>query len=161
MKVFVMNQAHDQSPVLSPLAAALVLILGLTGCSSFQRDWKSAAHVPVAAHGIQGRWEGTWLSDRNSHTDQLRCLLTTNGSGLYQARFRAKYRKIFTFSYTVPLQVRETPAQWEFQGEANLGWYAGGLYHYEGQATATNFFSTYRCPSDRGTFRLTRPTSEK
>ena len=91
----------------------------------------------------------------------MRCLLTTNGSGLYQARFRAKYRKIFTFSYTVPLQVRETPAQWEFQGDANLGWYAGGLYHYEGHATPTNFFSTYRCPSDRGTFRLKRPASEQ
>ena len=161
MKVLAMNRTDRKSLVLSLLAPALLLCLGLTGCCSFQRDWKSAARVPVAADDIQGRWEGTWLSDRNGHTDQLRCLLTKTEAGVYQARFRAKYEKIFTFSYTVPLQVTQTAARWEFQGDANLGWYAGGRYHYEGQATPTNFFSTYRCPSDHGTFRLARPASGK
>ena len=39
----------------------------------------------------------------------------------------------------------------------NLGWLAGGVYHYEGRADATNFFSTYTSKYDHGTFQMTRP----
>ena len=38
-----------------------------------------------------------------------------------------------------------------------LGFLAGGVYHYEGHADATNYFSTYSCKYDHGTFQMSRP----
>ena len=67
----------------------------------------------------------------------------------------------FSFGYSVPLQVRRTNDTYQFLGEANLGWLAGGLYHYEGSATGTNFFSTYRCKYDHGTFQMGRPSAPR
>jgi hypothetical protein len=131
--------------------------LFLGGCSSFNRDWKAAAVTTAPGDDVEGRWLGAWLSEVNGHTGQLRCLLSRDTSGRYQARFHAKYRKIFSFGYTVPLTVEATNRVFKFQGDADLGWYAGGLYHYEGQVSPTNFFSTYRCAADHGTFQLTRP----
>jgi hypothetical protein len=127
----------------------------LTGCSTFNRDWKAAATAP--ASGIQGRWAGTWRSEVNGHTDQLRCLMTCPEEGSCQARFHAKYQKIFSFGYTVALQVTPQDGIFKFKGDANLGWYAGGAYHYEGTVSATNFFATYRCKQDHGTFQMARP----
>jgi hypothetical protein len=43
-----------------------------------------------------------------------------------------------------------------FHGEADLGW-AGGVYSYDGEANATNFFSLYRSEKDHGQFRMQRP----
>jgi len=61
-------------------------------------------------------------------------------------------------NYTVNLRVtREPPGPFNFQGEADLGWWGGGVYSYDGQATPANFFSTYKSRYDRGSFRMTRP----
>ena len=117
------------------------------------------ANHPNPANDIAGRWQGIWLSESTGHTDRLRCLMVKQADGSYRARFHAKYRKIFSFGYTVPLQVEAVSERFKFQGEADLGWYAGGHYHYEGEASLTNFSSTYRCPSDHGTFEMTRPGS--
>ncbi len=143
------------------MIARYILLCGLAlltfGCSTFERDWKRAAVMPIPAAGIEGRWEGTWLSDYNSHNDVLRCLITRGTNGVHQARFHAKYEKVFSFEYKVDLQVESSGSGYKFTGAADLGWLAGGLYQYVGEATLTNFFSTYRCKYDHGTFRMTRP----
>ncbi len=139
--------------VLLPVLAALAT----TGCSTFNHDWKAAAAEPVPANDIAGRWQGTWRSEVNGHTDKLRCLVTAQSATNYQARFHAKYRKILGFGYTVNLSVKESPGAFQFQGEADLGKLAGGVYQYVGEATATNFFSTYRCKYDHGIFQMGRP----
>jgi hypothetical protein len=64
---------------------------------------------------------------------------------------------MLSFGYTVPLQVEPATNGFKFSGQANLHWYAGGIYKYEGHADATNFFSTYSCKYDHGTFQMTRP----
>ena len=46
--------------------------------------------------------------------------------------------------------------QWRFSGAEDLG-KAYGVYRYEGKATATNFYSTYKASFDHGTFQMTRP----
>ena len=135
----------------------------ITGCSSFDRAWKKSATIPPGTNSLVGRWEGTWRSDVNGHNDQLRCLMTPLTNGFFSARFHAKYRKgilRFTFGYTAPLKVREQEGVFQFEGESNLGWYAGGVYRYLGTATGTNFFSTYDSKYDRGVFRMTRPALE-
>jgi len=140
------------------------LLAGLTallaaGCSSFNKEWKAVEGKAPSSSGIEGPWHGTWRSDVNAHTDQLRCLITPSTNGTYSARFQAKYRKWIrlTFSYTVSLTVTNQQDGFQFEGSADLGWLAGGDYTYRGRATPTNFFSSYRSRHDRGVFEMTRP----
>lgn len=139
----------------------LLLLLGATGCSSFPRDWKSAASPPAPTNSIEGRWEGSWRSDVNGHTGSLRCLISRGTNDTYSARFHAKYKKLirFTFGYTVPLTVTPREGQFHFSGAADLGGLAGGLYTYQGRATPTNFLSTYSSKYDRGIFEMSRPAA--
>ena len=137
---------------------ALILVV-VTGCSSFHRDWKkSAASAPPDR--ITGRWEGRWQSEVNEHNGRLRCLVTGGTNDVYAARFYAEYTLGFIplrFGYTVPMRVQPRDGGFEFASNADLGWYAGGLYRYRGMVTPTNFFATYDSKHDRGTFKMTRP----
>jgi hypothetical protein len=140
------------------LAAILgVLCVLSSGCSSFNRHWHKAAQTPPPVGSIEGRWEGRWLSDMNGHTGHLRCLLTRKEGSVYAARFRATYWKVFRYSYEVDLLFEERDGVWNVRGKEDLGWLAGGVYHYAGCVTATNFSSTYRSKYDHGTFEMHRP----
>lgn len=139
------------------LAFVALPVVLTCGCSTFNRDWKKVAEQPPQPDSIEGRWEGKWLSDVNGHTGRLRCLLSPEGDSRYQARFRATYWKVFRFSYTVPLQFEQRDGLWHFTGEEDLGKLAGGIYSYEGRATPTDFFSTYRSKYDHGIFQMERP----
>ena len=75
----------------------------------------------------------------------------------YEARFHAKYRKVLGFGYTVRMDVEPTNSVFKFKGEADLGRLAGGKYSYDGSASPTNFFSTYKSKYDHGTFLMKRP----
>ena len=150
------ERAGPRTGAASVTVLALLIVAG-AGCSSFNSAWKHAASAPGAANDIQGRWAGVWLSQTNGHTGKLRCLMSKKTEGEYQARFHAKYRKILSFGYTVPLAATNVGSVYHFQGDADLGWYAGGLYHYDGQATPTNFFSVYRSKHDGGVFQMQRP----
>jgi hypothetical protein len=127
------------------------------GCTSFDHDWQKSARDIPAPDGLQGRWEGTWISEVNGHTDSLRCVITKKEEGVYMARFLARYHKVLSFGYTVTLKVQTAANEHTFSGDADLGWLKGGVYHYEGRATATNYISTYRCKYDHGTFQMGRP----
>jgi hypothetical protein len=111
----------------------------------------------MGSEGIAGRWEGTWLSDASSHTDKMRCLITHEEGPRYEAFFRAKYKKILTFTYKMHLEVKPGTNPQRFEGSADLGKLAGGKYTYEGFATSTNFYCTYTSKYDHGTFQMTRP----
>ena len=136
---------------------ALLVIAVVCGCSSFNRDWRRAAVAAPGENAMEGPWEGRWTSDANHHHGGLRCLMVQESNSIYQARFRATYGRIFHFSYTARLETQPHYGGWEFNGEANLGSLAGGVYYYEGRATPTNLVSTYRSKSDHGTFELHRP----
>jgi hypothetical protein len=142
--------------VVRTLCLAL-LWLGVAGCSTFHRDWKRAAAQPTPDNSISGRWEGRSQSEVNGHAGRLRCLITPLAHSQYEARFHANYWKILSYGYTVTLQTQETADALQFRGEADLGRLAGGKYAYEGRATPTNFFSTYRASRDHGTFQMSRP----
>jgi len=142
------------------IAFGAVLFLSATGCSTFNRDWKTNAQPAVQTNDIQGRWEGTWLSQTKGHHGSLRCLLTKETDYQYEARFHATYWKIFRFGYAVQLIVTPADGAYQFRGEADLGALAGGVYHYEGTLAPTNFFSTYRAAGDHGIFQLHRPATK-
>jgi len=83
--------------------------------------------------------------------------MTKKAAGEYQAFFHANYKTILSFSYNVPLTMEQQDGTFHFTGGADLGKMAGGFYHYDGHATATNFFSTYQAPADGGVFEMKRP----
>ena len=140
-------------------AASAILLAALAGgCSSVPRGWKAAAKVAPPANDIAGAWTGSWRSDVNGHHGLLRCLIIRLDGARYRARYRATYWKVFRFGYTVEMQgTRSAGDTFSFHGKADLGWWGGGVYRYEGKATATNFFSTYQSKYDHGTFEMTRP----
>jgi len=109
-----------------------------------------------STNSIEGRWKGHWLSAKNGHNGNLRCLIASDTDGAYSARFRATYAKILRFSYTIPLNVTRSDEVWHFRSEADLGKMAGGVYQYEGTATATHFHSTYSSKYDHGDFEMSR-----
>jgi hypothetical protein len=152
----------SRSRAWAPAAAFLFFLVWFTsGCSSFSfnRDWKRTVSQPVAAGDIAGPWEGEWKSRKNGHHGRLCCLLIRRSEGMYFARFHAVYWKVFRYTSSVVLQAREEPQRVAFDGEADLGWWAGGNYRYEGYASETNFFATYRSKYDHGTFSMRRPGS--
>lgn len=136
-----------------------VITLGalLTGCSTYDRQWRAVVKEPVPADSPAGAWEGQWISDVNGHNGRLRCIITPLSEGKYNANYQAKYRKVFTFSYTVPLEMRRAGDSWKFNGEADLGKMAGGVYTYEGAVSSNHFFSTYDSKYDHGKFEMSRP----
>ncbi len=126
------------------------------GCSTFDRDWNNA----TATTGIEGQWVGRWHSDFNQHNDVLRCLITRKEGDVYATRFHAKYKFGFlpiSFGYGLDMTVTESNGNYQFQGQADLGKLAGGLYHYNGNGT-TNQLQYYYCsPKHHGTFNLQPP----
>jgi hypothetical protein len=130
-----------------------IVLIG-AGCGSFNREWKKIGPNLDGGSGLEGRWEGQWISEVNGHNGRLRCIVRKDGD-VYRARFHAKYMKILSFGYTIPLKAEPTDNGSKFRGEADLG-VMGGLYRYEGHADATNFFSTYSSKYDHGTFQMQR-----
>ncbi|MGB0582354.1 MAG: hypothetical protein ACPGVU_21895 [Limisphaerales bacterium] len=138
------------------IATACALVL-LTGCSGFNRDWKNASAEPLKTDSIEGTWKGTWLSDHNGHNGGLRAIITKLDADTYNARFHATYMRILTFGQTVDLTVKQEGTNYTFTGEADLGKAYGGIYTYKGKMTTKDFFSTYNCSIDHGTFKMSRP----
>jgi hypothetical protein len=149
-----------KSVSLRRLALVLTLALLCAGCSRFEKDWRTAAALnSTSTTSLAGRWQGTWKSDVNGHTDELRCLIQPAGEGQFTARYHARYRRglfRFTFQYTVPLVAKATDSGWTFSGQADLGWLAGGMYRYAGTVSSNRFHSTYDSRYDRGTFEMQR-----
>ena len=128
----------------------------LVGCSTFERDWRALETQPSPESGMEGRWQGTWLSDANGHSGGLRCILSTDDEGTLQARYRATYLGFMSFEYSVPMTARLEDEIHHFTGEADLGWLAGGRYVYVGTVEGDAFTSTYESEKDHGTFEMTR-----
>ena len=145
----------------------LTLLLGVTGCSSFNREWRDAAKQTAPTTGISGRWEGRWHSDANGHHDKLRAIITAAETNRFDVKFDAAFKHWLTLfitihaGYTVQMEASISTNGVAFHGSENLGFLAGGLYTYEGRSDATNFFSTYKSKYDWGAFEMKRPGAGK
>ena len=145
------------------VAGALIALCFATGCSTFPRDFQAAAAHPAPQDTIAGPWSGEWHSD-GGHRGALLCILSpissTTPTQQYRARFEAKFWKLFTAHYDVTLYA--TPGAddaIQLVGNQDLGWLAGGVYHYEATVTPRAFDATYHCKWDTGQFHLTRPST--
>ena len=140
------------------LLALLICGFFVVGCSTFDHDWDAAAGVrPVSQSDISGRWQGTWSSNANSHSGDLRCLITRTDDKTFHARYAATYASILHFNYEMDLTAEREGEFMRFAGQADLGAMAGGIYHYEGHANATDFFANYKSDGDYGRFVMKRP----
>jgi hypothetical protein len=126
----------------------------ISNASDFKRRWKQDMPQPTAANGLQGRWQGEWISEANGHHGALRCLLTRGAAGDYQAAFHATYANFLRVCYTVPLHGEWNDGKLKLEGDADLGPLAGGIYRYQGDANETEFICAYKCKYDHGTFRM-------
>ncbi|NBR84650.1 MAG: hypothetical protein EB141_08090 [Verrucomicrobia bacterium] len=135
---------------------ALLALVVFSGCSTFNRDWQAAAARPTPMDSIEGRWEGRWLSDHNGHNGSLRALVRRLDNGQFETRYHATYEGVLSFGMQMNLTLVPTNGGWAFSGAENLGRFYG-VYRYEGRASATNFYSTYKASVDHGTFQMTRP----
>lgn len=160
----VMRATHTKAEVtytktMTRLAAVAVVcwLPWAGGCSTFNRDWDALTAEPVPTDDMTGRWQGTWTSDANGHTGTLRCIMTKLADAQYRARFFATYADVLTFGYTVDLAASDEGGKKHFEGEADLGWLAGGMYKYQGTADATTFNFAYESKDDHGVFQMKRP----
>ena len=136
----------------------LSIVLLVSGCSTFNRDWKKAGDQSF--EGMEGRWVGRWRSGYNQHNGALRCLITKREGNTYHTRFHAKYKwGLITVSYPYDMDMTLTPQgeTYKFTGQADLGKLAGGVYHYDGNGTIKRIDINYRADKDHGTFQLERP----
>jgi len=143
------------------LFALLPLLLGNCTSADFNHEWdKAMASRSGPPKDITGPWLGSWHSDANGHHGELRCVVLPEDrkSDDYRFYYHAIYGNFLTVAYTVTEQVhRNRQGNYDLRGEHNLGYFAGGLYHYEGVSTTTKMRSTYRSSADHGTFELARP----
>lgn len=131
--------------------------LGLcSGCCTFERDWKATQMYAYPSDDISGCWEGTWESHTNGHNGRLRAIITKQGENVYYARFKATYAGVLPFEFEVPMHVTEDGGLHSFQGQADLGWLAGGIYTYSGQASPGDFSANYCAEKDQGVFVMSR-----
>ena len=136
----------------------VLALLVVAGCgTTFDRDWESA---PKAENGLEGAWDGTWLSDENGHTGPLRCIITRREDRGFDARYFAGYGWFifwFGFEYTIPTTAVADGNAWLLRGSAMLdSWIAGGLYEYEARVEQDEYVASYRSSFDRGIFRMKR-----
>lgn len=134
-----------------PFACLLVLF---SGCSSFERDWEAFPNRGDTL--LEGRWEGSWRSEHNGHEGGLRCMISRGEGEEYPARFKATYGKIFRFGYSMVFHAEKKGDRWEFRGEEDLGWLAGGVYRYHGWATDSQLEARYEARKDHGVYQMTR-----
>jgi hypothetical protein len=134
---------RDATHLLAPLTA---------NCRRFHERWAAAA----GARPPSGCWRGMWRSEASGHRGPLRSVIEPIDAGLWQASFHAGYARVFRACYATRLSVTGEGGRWRFKGSADLGLLAGGVYEYDGEATANTFHARYRNRYDHGLFELQR-----
>ncbi|HUG93191.1 MAG TPA: hypothetical protein VML55_20285 [Planctomycetaceae bacterium] len=131
-------------------------LLAAAGCCSFDREWRDSLCCVPGGDGLDGLWEGTWRSGKNDHSGRLRAIITRCDEGSYRTRFHAVFWEVLPFEFTLAMtSAREGGAE-RFEGQADLGPLAGGVYTYAGVADACEFNATYCARSDHGVFHMRR-----
>jgi hypothetical protein len=125
-------------------------------CSDFREHWDRAVDSPDP-QAVSGRWQGEWVSTASGHRGPLRSVFVAHTADRWQARFHASYSRIFRACYATELFViRVGPDRFTLKGRNDLGWIAGGVYEYDGEASGSELICRYRSRFDNGEFRLKR-----
>lgn len=141
------------------LALLALVLLASSGCSAlsgFRRDWNSPCCCAAGGEDLTGCWEGCWESHCTRHNGKLQAIITKVDDSHYCARFHGTFFKFLPFEYSMLLSAQPDGDRFLLSGQKDLGKLAGGMYRYEGHATANEFLANYSSCKDRGVFVMTR-----
>jgi len=149
------------------LLAASALLIAMGGCATprFNRQWEAetsgkAAREARDRYGIAGPWVGTWVSYKNDHTGDLRCLVEPLGGGRYLFRYWAEWGPNFKGAFKIACEVKPSGRGYSVEGSKTL--IPFGTYHHEGRITSLSFTADFRSNrKNLGEFRLSRPEDWK
>lgn len=150
-------------PTLLRLTFSLLFLTSLSSCGlSFRSAWKTAP----AASGIEGRWEGQWVSTASGHTGQLRAVVSNDpntykmlvpGSTPFEFFYHCTWRGILSAGFKTTHHVtKQKNGTYIFKGDHKMPQWVGGMYHYEGTIKGDDFNACYESGLDRGTFTMKR-----
>ena len=139
------------------------LLLLLSGCGMrFERDWKMAIEEHAAGNttAVTGPWTGSWETETNGHTGDLRCLVERPDDlkdDTYRFRYHATWGKIFQGGYTADYDVKRSGGGgYSVKGSKDLGMF--GEFSHDGTIRGEAFNATYESSGgDTGTFLMKRP----
>jgi hypothetical protein len=142
---------------MSAFQTAKHLLAPLTAnCRDFHEHWRDAVDPPDP-HSVSGRWHGEWVSSVTGHRGPLRCVMIAVREDRWKARFHASYSRVFRACYVTELHAtRLGPNRFALRGSNDLGWMAGGVYEYDGEASGAELMCRYKSGFDNGEFRLRR-----
>ncbi len=144
------------------LTTLAVLCFAITSCStSFEKNWRAALAKPVPTKGVEGPWQGTWLSHGNGHHGQLRCVVgpALDAKGTHSFQYHATWAHLLSGTFTAPHVVVPQGDAAGFKGSHKLG--KLGMFDYDGTVKGSEFIATYKAAGDHGVFEMKRPKSPR
>ena len=134
------------------------LVLSFASCAGgFRSDWRQAVKEGPKP-GVEGAWEGTWLSHSNAHTGKLRCVVGPDlGDGEHEFHYFATWKGFLSAAFKANHTVKEQKdGTYSFIGHHDMPKWAGGRYQYSGTVKEDRFQAAYKCSMDHGDFGMTR-----
>ncbi len=142
----------------TPIAILVLLVASLCQCSTYQSAWREAAAKPVQSSGLEGAYEGKWVSEATGHEGKLRCVISKPedaAANTYDFHYWAKWG-LLSGDFKTPQTVTRIGNIWHTSGAMDLG-SLGGVYEQEAMVADGNFESQYTSSKgDRGTMSMTR-----
>ncbi len=138
------------------LALALLCFSGCSAVSGFRRDFNAPCCSNPCGDGLAGCWEGCWESHCTGHHGVLDAIITQVDANHYCVRFHGTFFKFVPFEYSIILTAQPDGERFILSGQKDLGKLAGGVYRFEGYATASHFHADYTSCKDRGVFIMSR-----
>ena len=147
-------------------------VVVMASCTEFDQKWANMP-PPMTANPAAiaaGKWEGTWQSDATSYSGHLQSIVVFSGTTVqdkdqvqqYQAEF---HQRMFDMGpvrdYTVNFTAQKLPdGRIHIEGRKDLGYYYGGIFHYDGYIypEKDEFYCDYNSDKDTGTFKMRRIT---
>lgn len=131
-------------------------LIFLVGCDSFNRKWSSKIQEKNFNQGETGLFKGHWMSDTNFHNGALYCIIEKGKNGKLDAIFKAKYKRVLVFNYSLPIQATQEKGFIRLKGSADLGKLHGGYYRFDGLIKNNQVDARYYNEYDKGYFKMTR-----
>lgn len=120
----------------------------------FKTEWTRFA--ARNSQGIQGCWQGTWVSSDRGKSWPVKCIFTRIAPGTYIATFSRRYFDLLPVSHELQLRVVEGKEKYELEGAADLGKWSGGVHHFQGIGSRHSISCQFHSPKDNGELRLSR-----
>jgi hypothetical protein len=145
------------------LLAVAVLVSSCAGVG-FESAWNHALEdyqAGDAAEDVIGPWTGTWISEDNGHTGDLRCLASKDAGSdeLHRFRYHATWGQFFRGGFNAKFPVQPDGNGYSVKGTQSLGLF--GDFNHDGRIDGDAFRAKFgSAKGDYGVFEMNRPESE-